>query len=257
MNWNLWLRQVRAIVRMELLRYLKARRWFGVYLVAFGPLFLILMAGLRGAMPDANIYANLFQAFVMRFGIFISALAIFSQSFRGDVLDKTLHFYLLAPARREVLAIGKYAAAAVFTSAVFGLSTSASYLLMHVFMEEPRPPLFSHMVQYVIVAVLACMIYGAVCYLVGMLFKNPSPPAVILLAWEGLSFLLPPLFQQFSAVHYLQSLLPVTVDRGPFAVIVEPTSAFVGVPVLLIVTAVLLAAAAWMFRFTQVTYSAD
>jgi ABC-type transport system involved in multi-copper enzyme maturation permease subunit len=257
MNWKLWFQQVRAIVRLELLRYLKARRWFGIYLVAFAPLFLILLAGLRGGTPDAEDYATLFQAFIMRFAIFISGLAIFSQSYRGDVLDKTLHFYLLTPTRREVIAVGKYAAAAVFTCIVFGVSTGATYLLTHIFMEEPKPPLLSHMALYVFVAVLACMIYGAACYLVGLLFKNPSGPAAILLAWEGLNFLLPPLFQQFSAVYYLQSVLPVAIDRGPFAVVVEPTSAIVGVPVLLIAISVILGAAAWIFRFTQVTYSAD
>jgi ABC-type transport system involved in multi-copper enzyme maturation permease subunit len=257
MNWNLWIPQIRAIVRLELLRYLKARRWFGIYIVAFGPMFLILLAGLRGLTPDADDYANLFQAFVMRFSIFISALAIFSQSFRGDVLDKTLHFYLLVPARREVIAVGKYAAAALFTCTLFGVSTAGTYLLTHLFMEEPKPPLLTHLVQYVFVAVLACMIYGAVCYLVGLLFKNPSGPAALLLAWEGLSFLLPPLFQQFSAVYYLQSLFPVPIARGAFAVVLEPPSPFIGVPILLIATAVILGAASWMFRSTQVTYSAD
>jgi hypothetical protein len=128
---------------------------------------------------------------------------------------------------------------------------------MHTFMEEPKPPLISHLAQYLVVTVLACMIYGAACYLIGLVFKNPAGPAAVLLGWEALSFLLPPMFQQFSGVHYLQSLLPISVDRGPFAVMMEPTSAIVGVPVVLLATIVLLGAAAWIFRLTQITYSAD
>ncbi len=257
MNWNLWLRQAGAIVRLELTRYLKGRRWLGVYAVAFAPVLLLLVASRRAQAPDPDVYANLFQFFTLRFAIFISAIAVFTQLFRGEVLEKTLHFYLLAPARREIVAVGKYAAGAVFMSAVFGASTVLTYITMHSFMAEPKPPLVLHLVSYLAATVLACVIYGAACLVVGLMFKNPAGPCTILLGWEGTSFLLPPIFQRFSAVHYIQALLPVSVDRGPFAIVTEPPSALYGVPLLLIVTAALIAIAGGIFRFTQVTYSAD
>ncbi len=257
MNLDLWLRQTVAIVRLELKRYIKARRWFGVYLVALAPVLLLLVASRRAEAPDQDVYANLFQFFMLRFAVFISSIAIFTQLFRGEVIEKTLHFYLLAPVRREVVALGKYAAGAVFTSVVFGASTMLTYITMHSFMAEPKPPLVSHLASYVTATIAACIIYGAACFLVGLMFKNPAGPCAVLLAWEAFSFVLPPFFQRFSAIHYIQALLPVSVDRGPFAIVTEPPSPIYGVPLLLIVTALLLAAAGAIFRFTQVTYSAD
>lgn len=257
MNWNLWFRQARAVVRLELMRYVKGRRWLGVYIVALAPVLLLLLAVRRGGAPPPEVYPNFFQGFMLRFAIFISAITVFTQAFRGEVLEKTLHLYLLAPARREVIAIGKYGAGVIFTSLVFGASTTLTFLLVHSLMPDPKPPLFSHLAGYLTAAVLACIVYGAACFLVGLLFKNPAGPAALLLGWEGLSFLLPPLFQQFSAVYYLQALLPVAIERGPFAVVTDPPSILFGIPALLIVTAIFLAISGWVFRMAQVTYSAD
>ena len=257
MNWNLWLHQIRAVIRLELMRYMKGRRWVGVYIVAIAPVLLLLLAARRGGAPPPDVYPNFFQGFMLRFAVFISSITVFTQSYRGEVLEKTLHFYLLAPARREVIAIGKYLAGVIFTSTVFAASTVLTFFLMHSLMREPKPPFFSHLTGYLAATVLACIIYGAACFLIGLMFKNPAGAAALLLGWEGLSFLLPPLFQQFSAIYFLQALMPVAIERGPFAVIADPPSLVFGVPALLVVTAIFLAIAGWMFRLTQVTYSAD
>src|ERR1043165_8359044 len=106
MNWRLWSRQIDAIVRLELRRYLLARRWLGVYLLALAPIALFTMraAAIRGSGPSVQrateIYAQFYQLFVLRFGIFFCCAVIFSQLIRGEILEKTLHFYLLAPVRR-------------------------------------------------------------------------------------------------------------------------------------------------------------
>ena len=59
---------------------------------------------------DRRIFAGVFQFFYLRLAIFFGCLGIFMNLFRGEMLDKTLHFWFLAPARREVLLAGKYAA---------------------------------------------------------------------------------------------------------------------------------------------------
>ena len=41
---------------------------------------------------------------------FFGCLGIFMNLFRGEMLDKTLHFWFLMPVRREVLLAGKYVA---------------------------------------------------------------------------------------------------------------------------------------------------
>ena len=52
--------------------------------------------------------------------------------------------------------------------------------------------------------------------------------------------LLPPLLKKISVIHYLNSLVPVPLSEGPLAVVVEPTPAWISVPGLLIVTALVL-----------------
>ena len=60
----------------------------------------------RDTIPkDALIFAGVFQFFFLRLAIFFGCVGVFTNLFRGEMLDKSLHFYLLTPVRREVLAI--------------------------------------------------------------------------------------------------------------------------------------------------------
>src|SRR5438876_9792768 len=194
MNWSLWIRQVGAVARLELRRFFAARRWAGVYFVALAPV-LMTFAGARFTelrqQPLGSLslgYATLFQLFILRFGIFVSSALILSQAFRGEILEKTLHFYLLAPARREVIAVGKYVGGVVFVAALFSAATIASHLLIHsgnpafssFFMEGEG---MRHLAAYVSVTILASIAYGSIFLLVGLLFKNPGAPAFFLLGW--------------------------------------------------------------------------
>jgi len=55
----------------------------------------------------------------------------------------------------------------------------------------------------------------------------------------------------------LNSLVPVPISEGPFAVIVEPTPAYISVPGLLIVTALVLIAAGTRIRRMEISYGSD
>jgi hypothetical protein len=268
MNWKLWARQIDAIARLELKRFLLARRWVGVYIVTVAPVILLFA---RSQMMQARfdqltaltqVYATVFQFFELRFACFMSCAVVFSQLFRGDVLEKTSHFYLLAPARREVIAVGKYVAGVIFVAALFTSSTAATHLLMY--SANPNFASFylegagsSHLLRYVAVTIMAIIGYGAIFVVVGLVFKNPGLPTLFLLAWESLNFAFPPLLQMFSVVHYLQALLPVTINRGPFAIVTEPPAPIFGIPILMLAAAMLLGVSGWLVRSMQVTYSAD
>jgi len=268
MNWSLWARQVDAIARLELKRFVLARRWIGVYLVTLAPVVLLFIRSrMLAARFDqlgslTEVYANVFQFFELRFAFFISSAVVFSQSFRGDILEKTLHIYLLAPVRREVLVIGKYVAGVIFTGVLFLGSTAATHLLIYsahpefssFFFEGPG---MSHLMGYLAAALLAAVAYGGIFMLVGLRFKNPGVATLALLAWESLNFAFPSMLQLFSIVHYLQAFLPVAVNRGPFAILTEPTSAYLGLPILLIATTAFLTASGWLVRHAQITYGAD
>ncbi|HEY2380111.1 MAG TPA: hypothetical protein VGK48_02910 [Terriglobia bacterium] len=263
-----WLRQTLAVARFELRRFLLARRWIGIYVMALAPVLLMYIRS-RMRVRDVDVMADatqsfsfLFELFILQFGVFISCAVVFTQVFRGDILEKTLHLYLLTPVRREIIAAGKYIAGVVLVSVLFAGSTAASLLLRYsengvfntFFFEGPG--LF-HLTRYVAVAVLATMAYGAVFLLIGLLFKNPGLPILFLLGWESLSFALPPILQRMSVVYYLLPILPVKVDRGPLAILIDPVSPLIGVPLILGFAVLVVAVSGWFVRSVQITYSAD
>ena len=113
------------------------------------------------------------------------------------------------------------------------------------------------MFTYAGIAVLACIGYGAFFTVVGLFFRNPIIPSLLLYGWEWLNFLLPPLLKKISVIHYLQSLTPVPLSDGPFAVVAEPTPAWIAVPSLLIVTLLVLIAASFRIRHMEIRYGSD
>src|SRR5215475_6373296 len=68
---------------------------------------------------DSLIYAGRFQFFYLRGAIFFGCVGIFTNLFRGEMLEKTLHYYYLTPVRRELLVVGKYLAGLTVALAVF------------------------------------------------------------------------------------------------------------------------------------------
>ena len=99
---------------------------------------------------------------------------------------------------------------------------------------------------------------GAFFLVVGLFFRNPIIPALVLYGWEAINFLLPPLLKKISVIHYLNSLTPVPApEAGPFGVMVEPTPAWISVPGLLILTVLVLIAAGTRIRHMEIRYGSD
>jgi hypothetical protein len=263
---NLWIKQTAAIAGFELKRFILARRWIGIYVLALAPVILMyarsrMRVGGNVSASASQEFAIIFQ-FLVEFGVFISCAVVFSQLFRGDILEKTLHFPLLAPVRREIIATGKYLAGVTLVATLFSVSTAASLLLRYsgsadfsaLFFDGPG---WIHLVRYVAVATLATAGYGAVFLLVGLLFKNPGVPTLFLLGWESFNFALPSILQRFSITHYLTPILPVQLDRGPFAIVMDQTAPILGIPILLAFTAVLVGFSGLFLRTVEVTYTAE
>ena len=93
--------------------------------------------------------------------------------------------------------------------------------------------------------------------MVGLFVRNPIIPAVLLYGWEWLNFLMPPLLKKVSVIHYLNSLLPVPLSEGPFAVVAEPTPAWIAIPSMLIVTLLVLVLAAYRIRKMEIRYGSE
>ncbi len=271
-NWALWRRQIVGILAIEAKRNLIGRRALFVYLLAFAPVALLALR-LIVPVPQRAIesiggvsvmYAVIFRTFVLRLAVFFGCVGIFTRLIRGDMLERILHYYLLAPVRREVLIAGKYLAGVLSTGIIFGVSTVLSYVLLYapggwVAFEEfvIKGPGFGHLLAYVGLTLLACIGYGAVFLLIGLYFRNPIIPAALILGWEYINFLLPPLLKKFSVIYYLESLCPVPVPQGSITILAEPAPAWLAIPGLLLVSAAILFVAGLRIRQMEISYAEE
>jgi ABC-type Na+ efflux pump permease subunit len=270
---NLWLRQIGGVLRLELKKTALSKRGWWIYLLALGPVAITLLHWIVEAQrhstrhslgEDSIAFAAMFLFFFLRGSIFFGCMGIFSNLFRGEMLEKTLHYYFLTPMRRELLVAGKYLAGLTVAVVLFAGSVAASFLLMgkHFGPEWTdylvHGPGLAQLGWYTLAAALACAGYGAVFLVCGLFFKNPLIPAATVWVWENLNPFLPSLLKKISVIFYLKSLCPVEVPvQPPFSVLVvetDPTPAWVAVPGLLAVTAILLVYAAISSRQTEINY---
>jgi ABC-type transport system involved in multi-copper enzyme maturation permease subunit len=220
---------------------------------------------------DSLIFATAFQFFFLRLAIFFGCVGVFMNLFRGEMIDKSLHFYLLAPMRREVLLAGKFLAGLIATVVIFTSSTALQLLIftMHfepgVRAEYLNGPGWGQIAAYLGVTALACLGYGSVFLAAGLLFRNPIVPAAAVLLWENINLFLPAALKKISVIYYLQSLCPVLAppsrDLSPVLALLisnaEPAPAALAIAGLLLVTLVVLAIAARKVRRLEINYGTD
>jgi hypothetical protein len=220
---------------------------------------------------DRGIFAAIFQYFYLRLAVFFGCLGIFMYLFRGEMSNRTLHFWFLAPARRDVLLAGKYAAGLIASSAIFG----GGALLTLAAMLWPHDPVdvqafwdaggMGQVFWYAAAAVLGCVGYGSVFLAVGLYVRNPIIPAAVLLGWEGINGILPQMFQKTSILYYLQSLCPVPAPLpGDAPALIRllaapaaPASRAGAILGLLLLTAFVLWIGSVSVRRMQISYGSD
>ncbi len=268
--WRLWLAQAMTIGRMELRKNFLSRRGVWVYLLAYAPAIIIGihdLADRRGQLAeDTQVLAGIFQLYYVRLAIFFGCMGIFTRLIRGEMVERSLHYYLLSPVRRELMVVAKFAAGLITSVFFFATGVAASFYLMYVpygaagtqFMSGPGQ---HHIRAYLLVTVLACMGYGAVFLALSIVFKNPMMPGVVMLGWETINPVLPALLQKISIIYYLRHLQPVQVPaEGIFAlltVVTEPVAAWAATLGIFILSAAVLIFACWRVRTLEISYTTD
>jgi ABC-type transport system involved in multi-copper enzyme maturation permease subunit len=271
--WGLWWMQAQRLTQIELRRNLFSWRASWIYFLAFVPAFIILIHLAVDRHPaqqlseDTNVLAGIIQLYYIRLGVFFGCLGIFSRLIRGEMIERSLHFYLLSPVRREILLLGKFAAGSITSILLFGSAVVADFALMYAgFGAAGRDYVFNgpglgQLGAYLAVVVLACLGYGAVFLLLSMMFRNPMPGAMLLLGWEAINPVLPSLLQKFSVASYLRHLMPVKVaSEGLFALLTvetEPVSAWAATAGLLLLIAFVLFYSCYRIRKLEIRYSTE
>jgi ABC-type transport system involved in multi-copper enzyme maturation permease subunit len=242
-----------------------------VFLFSNGKVRHIAIFGPETFDKESEIFATSFQAFFLRLAIFFGCVGVFLNLFRGEMLDKSLHFYLLAPMRREVLLAGKYLAGLLATVVIFTTSAGLQLTAMlwrfdhSVVAGYLAGPGWGQIFAYLAVTILACIGYGSVFVAAGMFFRNPIVPTVLVLVWEGANAFLPAALKKISLIFYLQALCPVVapsdlslpVGLKILIATAEPVRPVVAVIGILVFTLFVLAVAGHRARKLEINYSAD
>jgi ABC-type transport system involved in multi-copper enzyme maturation permease subunit len=221
---------------------------------------------------NSIVFAGVFQFFYLRLAIFFGCLGIFMNLFRGEILDKSLHFYFLAPIRRDVLMVGKFLAGLLATCTIF-VSSELLQLVAYNWQLSPaaRELYLYHNhglaqgAAYLGVTALACLGYGAFFLAAGMLFRNPILPAVAMLVWEAANPFLPALLKKFSVIYYLKSLCPVEIPSPPgtsplLALLVsnpEPVSTLGAILGIVAVALLVLYVSSFQVRRMEINYTSE
>jgi len=271
--WGLWWIQSRRLVRIEVRRNLFSWKAGWVYFLAFIPTVIIFLhLALAAHYPseiseDTNVLAGIVQIYYIRLGVFFGCLGIFSRLIRGEMIERSLHFYLLSPVRRELLLLCKFVAGSLSAVLLFGIATVANFAMIYAgFGAAGREYVFNgpglgQLEAYLSIMVLACLGYGAVFLLLSMIFRNPMPAAIILLGWEAVNPVLPSLLQKLSVASYLRHLMPVSVSAdGIFALLTvetEPVPAWAATVGLLVLIAAVLTYSCYRIRTLEIRYITD
>lgn len=223
------------------------------------------------SLPESQfVFAATFQFYFLHFAIFFGCVGIFINLFRGEMLEKSLHFYMLTPMRREVLLAGKYLAGLTATVVIFTSSAALQYWAM-LWQFEGRQILeflagsgWSEFNAYLGVTALACFGFGSLFLAIGLLFRNPIVPTVMVLLWEQASPFLPPLLKKMTMTYYLQSLCPITArpeNLPPMITLLisptEPATPTRAIVSLILLTLLVLIVTGRLARRLEINYSTD
>ncbi len=268
--WRLWRRQAWVLARQEVSRSVFSRRALPVYLLVAMPIGLALLRAvflpghtrLDLSHPTVD-FAQMFHFFILRFVVFFANAVIFVKLFRGEILERSLHYTLAAPVRRNVLVVGKYLGGLASAMAILIPATATTYVLMYCahlklgFRVVFSGDTLGALVSYLLVVALACVAYGSLFMLAGLFFRNPMVPAIIFLGWEVLTPFLPPLLKALSFVHYLSSLVPVPPELGPLAILSQPVNPWLAILGIMAVSGSLLALSSRKATRLEVTYATE
>lgn len=273
--WQLYASQISVLLRTEIRRNLFTRRRIWVYLLAATPVLILLAHNIfdRSGTDasyienDTQVLAGIIQFYYLRLGIFFACMGIFTWLFRGEMVQRTLHYQFLIPVRREVLVIGKFLAGAIIATAVFEIATlSCFYLAYSRFGAAGRSYIFdgpglAQLESYLLVTALACVGYGAVFLALSLLFKNPIIPGLVLLGWETVSPIFPAWAQRLSVMFYLKHLCPVKLPiEGPmaiFTVVAEPVAGWLAAFGLLCLALAVLVLSCFLIHRLEITYTTE
>lgn len=275
---SLRLNQFVAIFNVEFKKRLFSKTAFLLLFLGIIPTLMVLIVGVKvhdaiteRGTPDLNsiakmreIFAVIYSLFFLTGVVFLGNAMLFTATFRGEILQRSLHYGLLVPVRREILVLGKYAAVLAAALIVLWTGTTICYLAMYAPYGSQKLAIdftsgvaIAELSTYLGVTLLASMAYGSLFMTTGLIFRSPLISIAIVAGWEAMHFILPPFLKMFSIIHYLKGLIPIPIDEGPMAIIVAPPPHWVSIVGIIGLTIVALSISTYFLKRIEIRYTEE
>ncbi|MCJ7610625.1 MAG: ABC transporter permease [Candidatus Aminicenantes bacterium] len=198
-------------------------------------------------------YSNVILPFYVQFLVLMLALFLGTSIVLEEVEGRTLPYLISRPLPRPSIILGKYGASAMLALLMIDIGLVASFLILN------AEGLGDLSFDLVLLRDLAVLDLGLLCYLALFTFLGALLKRAVLFGllfcfgWENVLIYFPGLTQKLAIAHYLKSLIPQPPSSG-FAFLrfnLEPSPPLTAVLVLIILTAVFLAAACLTFSLKE------
>ncbi len=275
-GWALWWRQFSAVLNAAITKSLFSKRVLVALLLIALPIGFLTVVGLiqnNEGMPFTRninyarmIFGFVYSTFILGAVLYLGSALLFTSLLRGEILERSIHYSLLAPVRREMLVLGKFFGGLISATILFGVATIVCYLLIYLPYGSARLAAdlsggvaIGQIATYVLMTFLACLGYGSVFMAAGLLFRNPLIPVLVVGGWEFINFLLPPFLKMFSVIFYLKNLMPISINEGPLplAVVASPISTGASIAGILSLALVFLGLSVLLIKRIQIKYTED
>ena len=148
----------------------------------------------------------------------VPALGVFygTALIADEVEDKTITYLFTRPVPRPSILVGKYLAYLVCTTLVVLPSVTIVFFLLVPLAEIGAS--FTALLTDLGLLALGLAVYGALFALVGALLQRPLIAGLVFaFGWEQIAMLMPGYVRRFTAVYYLQGLVPHTIPSEGIA----------------------------------------
>jgi len=274
-NWRRRARQVLGIISLELKRKLSAKKTFmGEMVLVLIPLLLIGVKDVHTLLEKSHtqnmgemfkMFANIFYYFYFRLAVFFLSLSLFTRLIKGEIADRTLHYFFLTPIKKSLLLIGKYLSGMIVSTSLIGGSLIVTFFMIYIpygWQEFARHfflgPGVSHLASYLLIVILGCFAYGSLFMMLGLIFKNPHVGGVLFLFWEIASIFLPVRLKSLTLVYYFWSFMPITImPDSPIALVSEPAPIWVSTTTLFVVSMIFITVSVFIIKHKEINYTTE
>jgi ABC-2 type transport system permease protein len=227
----------------------------GLIPVATAVMARIFMTG--RAEDVVAVFNEILIVFYVTFDIVILSLFYGTSIVAEETEGRTLSYLTTRPLSKTGIYLGKYAAYVTLMVAMVWASLFFSFFIMngHRFRD---PALYFTFLRYAGALGLGIIAYTALFAFLGTFLKRAILVGLLFgFGWENVVQYFPGSTQRLSLVHYMKSLMPRRAAGGPLSILLfrlEPSRPAAAVITLIVIAAVFLALACWLFRTKEYLY---